>query len=276
MDCRRNRENELKGIWQSWEDAKKTHFWDKYGDAAQLLFVKPDDALLKATEYSTLLHYDFRNLLRIYWKLTIDTVKARLKYKNGPCIFWSNIRDAMGKASGDRHLTLFAFVVYGLIVLSKVLGYVSVELANFLFRIEKWVNLTPAVLAETIISPNFFKSKGDGRFLGCAQLLFIWMKSHFRCPYKHFCQVFVPSTRPIEDFLESEWPPNQSTEEWVHNLSTLTHQEIEWRAPWMIRSTILIGCDEVINYSSLMVLSQYEYDQYVPTTTGLNSVEFLV
>ncbi|MBA0844870.1 hypothetical protein Goarm_023316 [Gossypium armourianum] len=35
------------------------------------------------------------------------------------------------------------------------------------------------------------------------------MKSHFRCLYKHFCQVFVPSTRPIEEFLESEWPPNQ-------------------------------------------------------------------
>ncbi|MBA0610726.1 hypothetical protein Godav_011532 [Gossypium davidsonii] len=41
------------------------------------------------------------------------------------------------------------------------------------------------------------------------------------CLYKHFCQVFVPSTRPIEEFLESEWPPNQSIEEWVQNLSSL-------------------------------------------------------
>ncbi|MBA0725052.1 hypothetical protein Golax_021671 [Gossypium laxum] len=31
----------------------------------------------------------------------------------------------MGKASGDRHLTLFAFAVYGLIVFPKALGYVS-------------------------------------------------------------------------------------------------------------------------------------------------------
>ncbi|MBA0812949.1 hypothetical protein Gohar_026856 [Gossypium harknessii] len=29
------------------------------------------------------------------------------------------------------------------------------------------------------------------------------MKSHFRCLYKHFHQVFVPSTRRIEEFLES-------------------------------------------------------------------------
>ncbi|MBA0759049.1 hypothetical protein Gotri_021987 [Gossypium trilobum] len=65
------------------------HFWDKYGNIAQLLFVKPDHALLKAMvrfwdptyrcftfnevdmistieEYSTLFHYDFRDPLRIY------------------------------------------------------------------------------------------------------------------------------------------------------------------------------------------------------------------
>ncbi|MFQ6636818.1 hypothetical protein Gotur_013060 [Gossypium turneri] len=56
----------------------------------------------------------------------------------------------MGKANGDRHLKLFAFTVYGLIVFPKALGY-----------------------------------------------------------------VFVPSNRPIEEFLESEWTPNQSIEEWV-------------------------------------------------------------
>ncbi|MBA0712546.1 hypothetical protein Golax_011641 [Gossypium laxum] len=56
--------------------------------------------------------------------LPVDTVKSRLKDKNGPCISWSNIRDAMGKANGDRHLSLFAFAVYGLIVFPKALGYV--------------------------------------------------------------------------------------------------------------------------------------------------------
>ncbi|MBA0776386.1 hypothetical protein Gotri_011388 [Gossypium trilobum] len=79
----------------------------------------------------------------------------------------------MGKAYDNRHLALFTFAVYGLIVSPKALGYVSVDLANFLFQIEKG-------------------------------LLFVWMKSHFRCLYKRFHQVFVPSTRPIEEFLESE------------------------------------------------------------------------
>ncbi|MBA0753498.1 hypothetical protein Gogos_020021 [Gossypium gossypioides] len=151
------------------------HFWDPTYRCFKFNEV---DMVPTIEEYSTLLHYDFRYPLRIYWKRNVDfwgllanlmglpvnTVKVRLKDKNGPCISCSDIRDAMGKASGDRHLRLFAFFVYG-------------------------------------------------------------------CLYKHFCQVFVPSTRPIEEFLEIEWPPNQSIEEWVQNLSTLTYQKIEWRAP---------------------------------------------
>ncbi|MBA0841014.1 hypothetical protein Goarm_003540 [Gossypium armourianum] len=65
----------------------------------------------------------------------------------------------MGKASGDKHLALFAFAVYGLIVFPKALGYVNVELANFLFQIGKRVNPAPVVLAETIISLNFIRRK---------------------------------------------------------------------------------------------------------------------
>ncbi|TYH28281.1 hypothetical protein ES288_A02G131800v1 [Gossypium darwinii] len=186
MDYRRNRKDELNNV-------------------AKLLFVKPDDALLKAMvhfsnltcrcftfnevvmvptikEYSTLLHHDFRDLLRIYWKqninfrgplanlmgLPIDAVKVRLKDKNCPYISWSNIRDAMGEVCDDIHLALFTFAVYGLIVFPKALGYVSVELVDFLFQIEKGVNPAPTVLAETIISFNFIRRKGDGHFFGCA------------------------------------------------------------------------------------------------------------
>ncbi|MFQ6643456.1 hypothetical protein Gotur_018215 [Gossypium turneri] len=156
----------------------------------------------------------------------IDTVKARLKDKNDPCISWSNIRDVMGKASSDRHLTLFAFAVYGLIVFPKALGYVSVELADFLFQIEKGVNSALAVLTETIISLNFIKRKANKRFLGCSQLLFIWMKSHFMCLYKRFCQVFVPLTRPIEEFLIQRLEANLSLR--ANKLQKRREQERTW------------------------------------------------
>ncbi|MBA0839419.1 hypothetical protein Goarm_005143, partial [Gossypium armourianum] len=92
------------------------------------------------------MYVNFRGPLASLMGFPIDTVKARLKDKNDPCISWSDIRDVMGKASSDRHLTLFAFAIYGLIVFPKALGYVSVELADFLFQIEKGVNPTLAVL----------------------------------------------------------------------------------------------------------------------------------
>ncbi|MBA0709157.1 hypothetical protein Golax_024214 [Gossypium laxum] len=128
-------------------------FW---GPTYRCFMFNKVDMVPTIEEYSTLLHYDFRDLLRIYWKqnvdfwgslanlmgLLVDTVKVRLKDKNGPCISWSDSRDAMGKASDDRHLALFAFVVYELIVFPKAMGYVSVELTDFLlveeFLESKW------------------------------------------------------------------------------------------------------------------------------------------
>ncbi|MBA0676885.1 hypothetical protein Goari_018332 [Gossypium aridum] len=80
----------------------------------------------------------------------------------------SNIRDAMGNANGDRHLEMFAFAVYGLIMFPKALGYVSVKLADFLFQIEKRVNpapaggsfsLGPGILKEIGRDTNQFKGK---------------------------------------------------------------------------------------------------------------------
>ncbi|PPR84578.1 hypothetical protein GOBAR_AA36135 [Gossypium barbadense] len=42
-------------------------------------------------------------------------------------------------------------------------------------------------------------------------------------------QVFIPSTRPIEEFLESEWPPNQSLKEWgfIDDSKHGTHR-VQW------------------------------------------------
>ncbi|MBA0576241.1 hypothetical protein Golob_000088 [Gossypium lobatum] len=76
---------------------------------------------------------NFRGPLAHLMGLPVDTVKARLKDKNSPCISWSDIRDAMGKANGDRHLALFTFAIYKLIMFPKAIGYVSMELAQFLF-----------------------------------------------------------------------------------------------------------------------------------------------
>ncbi|MBA0818112.1 hypothetical protein Gohar_021269 [Gossypium harknessii] len=75
------------------------HFWD------------PTYRCFKFNEVD--MNVDFRGPLANLIGLPVDTVKVRLKNKNGACISWSDIRDAMGKASGDRHLVLFALSYTG-------------------------------------------------------------------------------------------------------------------------------------------------------------------
>ncbi|MBA0754878.1 hypothetical protein Gogos_019810 [Gossypium gossypioides] len=71
----------------------------------------------------------------------------------------------MGKSSDDINLTLFSFAVCGLIVFPKALGYVSVELANFLFQIEKGAN--PA--QQPYLKPSFHSISSEGKETGAFQ-----------------------------------------------------------------------------------------------------------
>ncbi|MBA0881692.1 hypothetical protein Goshw_024484 [Gossypium schwendimanii] len=41
------------------------------------------------------------------------------------------------------------------------------------------VTLVPTILAETFRSLNMCQRTGEGRFIGCAQLLLAWFHSHF-------------------------------------------------------------------------------------------------
>ncbi|MBA0575395.1 hypothetical protein Golob_024257, partial [Gossypium lobatum] len=41
------------------------------------------------------------------------------------------------------------------------------------------VTPVPAILAETFRSLSACRSMGEGRFIGCAQLLLVWFHSHF-------------------------------------------------------------------------------------------------
>ncbi|MBA0611261.1 hypothetical protein Godav_011960, partial [Gossypium davidsonii] len=45
--------------------------------------------------------------------------------------------------------------------------------------LDKRVTLIPAILAETFRSLSAYQKAGEGRFIGCAQLLLTWFHSHF-------------------------------------------------------------------------------------------------
>ncbi|MBA0635730.1 hypothetical protein Godav_029153 [Gossypium davidsonii] len=66
---------------------------------------------------------------------------------------------------------MFALAIYGLIVFPKVLEHVEVAVVDFFEKLRQGINPVPTILAETFRSLNACRKKGEGHFIGCAQLL---------------------------------------------------------------------------------------------------------
>ncbi|XVF20602.1 hypothetical protein REPUB_Repub12eG0014800 [Reevesia pubescens] len=87
----------------------------------------------------------------------------------------------MGHLDDEKGMTVFALAIYGLVVLPVVKGRFEKAMVDFFEQVQNKCNPTPAILAETIRSLNFCQRKPKSYFVGCAQLLYIWLKSHFEC-----------------------------------------------------------------------------------------------
>ena len=81
-------------------------------------------------------------------------------------------------------MDIFALVVYGTLIFSQSPGYVDAAVVDLIEQIDNQANLVPAIVAETIRSLNFCRRKGEGDFIGCAQLLYMWIRSHFGASVK--------------------------------------------------------------------------------------------
>ncbi|MFQ6650267.1 hypothetical protein Gotur_022239 [Gossypium turneri] len=56
----------------------------------------------------------------------------------------------------------------------KQKGYVDEAVSDLFDQLDKGVMPVPAILAETFRSLNACRRAGEGRFIGCAQLLLAW------------------------------------------------------------------------------------------------------
>ncbi|MBA0729199.1 hypothetical protein Golax_025662, partial [Gossypium laxum] len=128
--------------------------------------------------------------------------------------------------------------VYGLVIFPKALGHVDEAVTDLFDRLDKKVTPIPTILAETFRSLNECRRTGEGRFIGCAQLLLAWFHSHF-------------------------WKVDKN----------LREEDIEWRAPWMLPDEILYRCGNfdwipllgiwgAVGYAPLLVLRQYRSRQF--------------
>ncbi|XWS65258.1 hypothetical protein CRYUN_Cryun05aG0077900 [Craigia yunnanensis] len=78
---------------------------------------------------------------------------------------------------------------------------------------------------------------------------------------------------------------HQLREQWVTALLNLDSDNVTWKAPWSSRKSDIYGCVDklwvsliglwgIISYTPMLDLRQYGSEQFIPTTHGLNHVEF--
>ena len=104
---------------------------------------------------------------------------TRLKGKNECVQFDFLERYMIENNDDDRVIDIFGLVVYGILIFPQSPGYVDVAVVDLIKQINNQTSPVPAIVAETIQSLNFCRRKGEGDFIGYAQLLYMWIRSHF-------------------------------------------------------------------------------------------------
>ncbi|OMO86787.1 hypothetical protein COLO4_20929 [Corchorus olitorius] len=107
-------------------------------------------------------------------------------------------------------MVAMALAIYGTIIFPKVLGHIEAVVIDYVEQVIQQIDPAPGIVVETLRSLNFCRRKGNGRFIGCAQLF--------------------------------EWPAKRTRQQWVARLRKLCSEEVVWVAPWMPFTDVLYKC----------------------------------
>ena len=91
-------------------------------------------------------------------------------------------------------------MVYGTLIFPQSSGYIDASVVDLIEQIDNQVNPVPAIIAETILSLNYYRRKGEWSFIGCAQLLYIWIQSHFWGKCEVFLRFCMSTIVPVKEF----------------------------------------------------------------------------
>ncbi|MBA0700884.1 hypothetical protein Goari_005447, partial [Gossypium aridum] len=78
-----------------------------------------------------------------------------------------------------KRVDVFTLGIYGLVIFPKALGHIDKAVSDLFDRLDKRATPIPAILVETFRSLNACRRAGEGRLIGCVQLLLAWFHSHF-------------------------------------------------------------------------------------------------
>ncbi|MBA0756438.1 hypothetical protein Gogos_021902 [Gossypium gossypioides] len=168
--------------------------------------------------------------------------QPELKKRDSKCIYWKSLRDLiLAHPDTKKRVDVFALSISGLVIFPKALGHIDEAVSDLFNRLDKSVTPIPTILAETFRSLSACRRAGEGRFIGCVQLLLAWFHNHFWKVENVSYRVFSDNYSPLKELV-----------------ATL-------RAHWMIPDEILYRCGDfdwvfllgiwgAIGYDPLLVL----------------------
>ncbi|KAG8480383.1 hypothetical protein CXB51_025105 [Gossypium anomalum] len=304
-----NELQELRDIWASWDERIKQLFYQSYGDISYLLDVRVDKHLFRAVvqfwnsaykcftfgdvdlvptieEYTTLLRCPKIQVRKTYARVFSSQVFVKkLMSISGMSEPWVTARVQQKGDNERKRVDIFALNIYGLVIFPKALRHMDEAIVDLFERLEKGITPVPAILAETFRSLSSCRKTGEGRFIGCAQLLMAWFHGHFWKIDKVSYRVFSEGYSPLKEEVAIQRREDISEEKWMDILQNLKEGDIEWRAYWSVPDDIMYKCGNynwvpllgiwgATGYTPLLALRQYKSRQFVPTTYGLAQSEF--
>ncbi|KAG8472692.1 hypothetical protein CXB51_034611 [Gossypium anomalum] len=244
-----NEFQELRDIWAQWDDEAKQLFYQNYGDLPYLLDIKVDKHLLRAMGYKAYVRPaslpTFTKKLVMIIGMSEQWVVARVQQKgDSRCILWAVLRDLISTYPDvKKRVDVLALSIYGMVIFPKVLGHIDEAVTDLFDRLGKQNTPMPAILAETIRSLSACQRAGEGRFIGCAQLLLVWFHSHFWKLDKVPCRVFFEGYSPLKEAVDMPRRDDISEERWIDILQNLREEDVPLPGIW-----------EVVGYTPLLVL----------------------
>ncbi|MBA0817823.1 hypothetical protein Gohar_022137 [Gossypium harknessii] len=136
-------------------------------------------------------------------------------------------------------------------VFPKALGHVDEAVLDLSGELDRGVTPVPAVLAETFRSLNACRRAGEGRFIGCTQLLLVWFHSHFWKAEKVSYRVFSEGYSPLKELIATPGRDDITEEKGMVIIQNLQEDDVKWMAHWMVPDEILYRCGD-FNWASLL------------------------
>ncbi|KAK5825503.1 hypothetical protein PVK06_020343 [Gossypium arboreum] len=106
---------------------------------------------------------------------------ARVQQKgDSKCVPWAVLRDLISTYPDvKKRVDVLTLSIYSMVTFPKALGHINEAVTDLFDHVGKQNTPVPAILAETFRSLSACRRAGEGRFIGCAQLLLVWLYSHF-------------------------------------------------------------------------------------------------